>query len=366
MRRLATSGLLSLVLGILPASALAADSLTILYTGDNAGEVAQCGCKTNPAGGLPRRKSLADGERKKGPVLVLDSGNALFSNPGLRDPALKKRAKFVLEAMGKIGTAAMAVGARDLDEGSAWLKTEAAHAGVTALSANLVDAKGNLVFPASKVVEAAGKKIALIGVSPEGPVDLDTSTTGKPMAPAVLAEARKLRKSSDLVIVLAAVPYSDSLQLSNALGGSVDFILQSHEGRGSGAAQKAEGNFVLPSGDRGRAVGRLVLDLSGEGPFVDSSAMERDDRTLKILDDRMADISKRLEATKDPAARAELKKTLATFEARKKQVGGELSSAGKGGGRKLHLDFPLLTSDYNDDPGLAAEVSRIEPTPGAH
>ena len=87
---------------------------------------------------------------------------------------------------------------------------------------------------------------------------------------------------------------------------------------------------------------------------------------MKLLDERMADVSKRLQDAKDPSVRGELKKTLANFEARKKELASQVSSAGKGGGRKLRLDFPRLTSDYKDDPALAAEVAQIEPSPGTH
>jgi 2',3'-cyclic-nucleotide 2'-phosphodiesterase (5'-nucleotidase family) len=267
--------------------------------------------------------------------------------------------------MGKVGTSAMAVGARDLVAGTAWLKKEAEKAGVPLLSANLVDAQGKLLFPPSKVVEVGGRKIALIGVSPEGPVTGDQGAKGNPTASAVRAEARKLRQKVDAVVVLAAMPYAQSLQLSQQLGGAVDFVLQSHEGRPAETAQHIEGNFLMASGERGRKVGRLVLDLSGKGPFVDSGEVTRARRTLEALDGQISEVRRRISVAKDAGSKAQLQRTLQAFEKRRREV-AERASAGKtAGGRTMTLDFETLGPTFGKgDPTLAAEAAKIDPTGG--
>jgi hypothetical protein len=40
------------------------DQLLVLATGSNRGEVEQCGCKTNPKGGLARRAALIDAPQR--------------------------------------------------------------------------------------------------------------------------------------------------------------------------------------------------------------------------------------------------------------------------------------------------------------
>lgn len=294
-------------------------------------------------------------------MVVLDSGNALFKNTGLHDADAKARAQVVLQGMARIGVEAMAVGARDLDLGPVWLKAEAAKAKLALLSANLVDAKGRPLFPASTVIDVGGKKIGVIGVSPAGAVENGAGAKGQPITPAVLAEAKKLRSSTDLIVVLAAVPYADSLQLSQEAGSQVDFILQSHESRGQGTAQKGEGNFVLPSGERGRELGKLTLDLSGKGPFVDTQQRQRDQQTLKILDDQIAEVHKRIEMTPDPASQKQLRATLVQFETRRRQVADRVKTSKRGSGRAMTLEWVSLTSEFPDDPLLAAEAKRIEP-----
>ena len=52
------------VLLLMPLGALAAPKrLVLLFTGDNRGEIAPCGCKAEPQGGLARRKTAIDAER---------------------------------------------------------------------------------------------------------------------------------------------------------------------------------------------------------------------------------------------------------------------------------------------------------------
>lgn len=298
--------------------------------------------------------------------MLVDAGNALFKNPGLKDADAKARAAFILGAMGKLGTHAMAAGARDLNLGAGWLKTQADKAKVPVLSANLVDQKGKAVFPASRLVEVGGQTIAFIGVSPAGTLG-DGNARGTPIAAAVAAEAKKLRaKKPDAIVVLAAVPYADALQLSREAGSLVDLILQSHEGRGQGTGQRGEGNFVFPTGERGRQIGKLVVALGGKGPLIDRQELARDEQTLRILETQVTEVGKRLKMASDPKAKAQLQETLRQFEARKAEVKARTEAARKTGGRELSLEWMTLTSQFQEDAALAAEVRKIEPNGAAH
>lgn len=297
---------------------------------------------------------------------MVDAGNALFKATGLDTAEDQRRAAFILKTMGQLGTVAMAPGARDLNAGPSWLKSHAEKAKVAVLSANLVDAENEPIFPASQVVEVGGKKIGLIGASPAGPVENGQGAKGLPIAPAVIAEARKLRPKTDLIVVLAAVPYSDAMRLSGDAGDQVDFIIQSHEGRGRGALQHGDGNFVMPGGERGRVLGKLTVDVSRKGPFVDAHEKERDAETLKILEGQVAEVKKRLTAAQDPAAKAQLQKTLQQFELRHKEVSKRLSSSRKAAGREVSLDWLTLSGDYASDPLLEAAVKQIEPNGAEH
>src|SRR5262249_7953154 len=142
-------GALSLVpVAALLVAATPGKRLTLVFTGDDGGEIGPCGGKHNPSGGLARRKGVIDRLREQGPILMLDAGNALFKVPAGVDAAAKVRAEFLLKTMGTLGTVAMPAGLRDLAAGVDFLKKTAESAGVRVLSVNLTS-KGKSLFPAS-------------------------------------------------------------------------------------------------------------------------------------------------------------------------------------------------------------------------
>jgi 2',3'-cyclic-nucleotide 2'-phosphodiesterase (5'-nucleotidase family) len=288
-------------------------------------------------------------------VLVVDAGNALFKAGAPNDAASQSRAEFILRTMGELGTAAMAVGDRDLVAGEAFLKKAAARLGVKLLSANLVDDKGKLIFPATAQLSVGGSRVGLLGISP---LRSDARPQSRPPVQAALAEARKLRGKVDLVIALSAIPYADALQLSKEAGPAIDLILQSHELRGPGIAQRNGSSYVIPTGERGRQLGRLALDIGGSGPWVDEGERERNQQLIKMLDSQLADARRRLE-TSSPDAQPALAQTIRSFQARREALGAD--SAPAKNARKLKLDFLTLGTEFTDDPALKAQVARLEP-----
>ena len=289
---------------------------------------------------------------------MLDAGNALFKSAATSDEQARKRAEFILRSMGELGTSAMAVGSRDLAAGPEFLKKAAARARVQLLSANLADGSGKLLFSASTKLSVGGVRVGLLGISPLQDAD---GIRGRPPVQAALAEARKLRGKVDLLIALAAVPYADALQLSKEAGSAVDFILQSHESRGTGIPQGDGSNYVIPTGERGRQLGRLELDLSGSGRWVDAGQRARNEQLIKVLDAQIAEAHKRFDSG-SPEVKQSLSQTMQSFQARRDSLAKESSSFAKGP-RSLKLDFLTLGSEYPDDPALKAQVAVLEPQP---
>jgi len=301
------------------------------------------------------------------PVLVLDAGNALFKTPMPGDPKERARAELLLEQMGELGTEAMAVGARDLTLGTDFLvKAGKGAKKPKLLSANLVDAGGKPLFPASTVVTVGGVKFGLVGLSPEGPVATQKGVVGQPPVPAALAESRRLREKEkvDVVVVLAALPYLEALSLSKVAGNAVDFIVQSHESRGPGVAQRDEYATLIPPGERGRQLARLELNLEGKGPFVDLTETERAKENLRILDTNLRQAKDRLATLKDETSRKALEETVASFEARRKALVMQTTPGTQAPGRSHRLSYVSLGPEVADDPEVKKRVERIEP-PGS-
>ncbi|MGZ3461224.1 MAG: 5'-nucleotidase, partial [Archangium sp.] len=301
------------------------------------------------------------------PLLLLDAGNALFKSPQPGgDPKARERAALLLEQMEALGTTAMAVGQRDLTLGTDFLAKGSKGRKMKLLSANLVDAGGELLFPASMVVTVGGVKFGLVGLSPEGPVATQKGVVGRPPVPAALAESHRLREAEkvDVVVVLAAVPYPDATRLSQEAGNSVDFILQSSESRGTGMAQRNDFASLVPTGERGRQLGRLALSVEGKGPFVDLTEVERAQQNLRIIDSNLQQARQSLAAAKDETVRNSWTQTIAAFETRRKQLLLQAKGSEQGLERTQRLSYIQLGSNLADDPEVKQRVERIEP-PGS-
>nr|WP_233277977.1 5'-nucleotidase [Myxococcus stipitatus] len=308
--------------------------------------------------------------------MVLDAGNALFrSRDSGEAPDARARAELLLAQMEAQGTVAMAVGTRDLGLGVDFLRKQTRKSKLKLLSANLVDAQGKLLFPASLVTQVGGFKVGVVGASPAKaePEPLDPPVKGKtlgtrrglPVAPAVVAEAKRLRQQEhvDLVVLLAAVPYDELLQLASGLDG-VDFVLQSHDGRGSGISQRVGMTTLLQPGERGRQVAKLELSINGPGRFTDISEQARAKDQLRLVESNLARAKERSAQSKDPAQKAALDSAVASLEARRTALRKTASEGATPAPRTHLLSYIQLGPDVPGDPAVQKAVERIEP-PGS-
>jgi 2',3'-cyclic-nucleotide 2'-phosphodiesterase (5'-nucleotidase family) len=310
-------------------------------------------------------------ERAKAlPVVLMDAGNALFRAPGRTGGSLlKQRAELVLEQMEALGTVAMAVGERDLALGLSFLQkaTRGKKRKLQLLSANLVDKAGKAPFAATTVVEAGGLKVGVVGVSPEGKPAGAPGLTGKPPVEAALAEARKLReqKKVDVVVVLAAVPYPEAEQIARLANEAVDFVVQSHENKGTGTGERVGSHAPLfPAGERGRQVARLELTVEGPGPSVDLGPALRARSQLHVATGNLQRARERLASATDEATRRSLQSTLQSFERHKRELEAQAQVVAPQGGRAHHLSYLHLGNEVKDDPALKQRVEKLEP-PGS-
>lgn len=294
-----------------------------------------------------------------GPTLVLDSGNALFRVMGGAQDDDKRRAAFVLSTMGALGTSVLGVGFRDLSAGHEFLTAEAKKAGVQLVSTNL-ELNGKPAFARSVIVERGGVKVAVLVASGSGAVPGVPGLIGMPSLPALREELKRL-PARDVTVLVSAAGYEEAMALANELSGQVDVVLQSGEFRGTVPPQKVKDAFLLASGQRGQALGKLSLVLGGtKGPFTDLNEAARDQELLTNLDAQLKSLDERLKLATD----AEGKKALQSLRADMKKRRDEQAKRAKlpAGSRTLKLDWLLLGTDVTDDEALKAEVLKIEPT----
>ncbi len=185
--------------------------LLLLISGDTQGWIVPCGCASNQSGGLLRRASLVDQRRKSGDVVVLDVGGASGGT------APYQRAKFeaILRGERLMGLAAHNIGEVEAQLGLDELQRLSAATGVTFLSANARDAAGRPLGEPHRLVEAAGRRLLVVGVlSPRY-----ASGEVRVSAPkdAVLSILESATPDHDALVVLAWLPEDELRQLAREL-----------------------------------------------------------------------------------------------------------------------------------------------------
>jgi 2',3'-cyclic-nucleotide 2'-phosphodiesterase (5'-nucleotidase family) len=253
-----------------------APELSILYTGDVIGYLKDCGCKHNPAGGLSRRAWLLkqiDAAFPTVPKLLVDTGN--FSDNPSEEGDI--RTKGLLEGMGRLGYQVANVGERDLSLGYDDFVQRTAGSPIKFVSANVVrqDTKAAAFAPYTivELKRGGGKKplkVAVTGVMRYSPVWLKAGPDGTNLviarpADQVRSLLPEMRKSADVVVLLAAMSKGDATQLANDVPG-LDFVLGSYGGAYNYNEEVVGGARILYSGNQGKRIGetRVYLDAAGK------------------------------------------------------------------------------------------------------
>ncbi len=185
--------------------------LIVVVSGDTAGWIAPCGCVSNQSGGLPRRATYVEGLRRQAEVVVVDVGGAVHGT----SPYDLAKLEAILRGEALMGVAAHNVGAAEARFGPATLRRLAAKLAVPLLSANVCDGSGRLVAAPLRIVAAAGRRVALVGVLGERYATADFQVL--PPRQAVLEALGGAKGKFDAAIVLAYLPEDELRQLAEAL-----------------------------------------------------------------------------------------------------------------------------------------------------
>ncbi len=185
--------------------------LVVVASGDTAGWIVPCGCTTNQSGGLPRRGAYIEQLRREANVVVVDVGGSLLGDSAY------DRVKFEAILAGEMlmGIAAHNVGAAEARLGPEELHRLAAINKTPLISANVFDASDRPVAEPLRIVEAAGRRLALVGVLSEryaaGKLHI------KPPRQAILETAQQAAGRYDALIVLAYLPEDELRDVAQSL-----------------------------------------------------------------------------------------------------------------------------------------------------
>lgn len=221
-------------------------------------------------GGLPRRATFIKQETAGDPeALILDSGNFVSNRP-LAEPVLESagaKAELIIQAMDRMGYAAVAVGEMDLYLGLDRLRSLKDMAKIRFLSANLTDSKGKALFETSVILKTGGIRVGVIGLT-SPPADkrvldkrMDGAVVKDPFETAS-EEVGRIRDKCDLLVILSNITFAKSLELAEIVPG-IDMIISGGTKRFMKRPVIRNSTLITTGYYEGRAIGKLLMHLEG-------------------------------------------------------------------------------------------------------
>ncbi|HPO14045.1 MAG TPA: metallophosphoesterase [Candidatus Hydrogenedentes bacterium] len=188
-------------------------------------------------------------------VLILDAGDVMDKGDMV---SFRSKSRLMYEALGQIGYSAVTIGNHDADYGPKYLRQcQTLVPGTALLCLNWRDEEGNAYFPASKVFDVQGIKVAVIGLTrPKQGEFFGEQETGA----ALEREAERLKPETHLQIALCHVGSLSAKKLS-VLAPEVDVFVtgHTHELLKQPIVQKSTGVVIVQAGSYAKYVGRLEL-----------------------------------------------------------------------------------------------------------
>ncbi len=300
--------------------------ITIAYASNLLAEYEPCGCPVHPLGGIARRATQIDRARSEADaVLVLDAGDLFlppregFHDGKTPDPGeVERRGRLLAASYRRMGTTALTPGERDLAIGLPLLRRLAKAGGIPIVSANLFGRDGKRLFDADRIVDAAGTKIGIFGVSAtddRAPWQAAGIDARDPAAAARDAVASLRARGAALVIALVHVGQAaESRKLLEAVPG-IDWAVIGHSGMNLEIPEVAGGARMLEAMINGKHLGRLDLHVVQNSlAFVDRGERAMVETMLADHRRQLTDYDQRLGET-DPAAMRDY------YADRRKQIG---------------------------------------------
>lgn len=293
----------------------------MVYSSNVNGEIERCGCAVNPLGGFARR--AAEVERIRGEVdgiVSVDAGDLFlpWAEAPKRGTAreVERRARVIAEAYGQMGVLAVTPGEADLALGPVVLARVLGEAKVAGVSANLTDLKGQAVFEAERIVDVAGVKVGIFGVTAADAVKARAEgwVVRDPVVAARAAVASLRARGVKIVLALVHVgPMTESRRLLREVPG-VDWAVLGHSGRNLELPEPAGGARMVEAMAGGRNLGRVDLHVvagDGRGPYAERAARAQLESILADHRHQVAEYERLLPLPDKPEPREFYEKRLA-------------------------------------------------------
>ena len=289
--------------------------------------------------------------------MVVDAGLSLQPKRKARsqDETAQRRVKAELLLTSLAEADAVAFGADDWAMGSAWLREQVAAQGVPLLAANLV-CDGARPYPSSKIVEAAGRRIAVVGIT-DGAVD---GCVVEPPGPAL---QQAVAEVSSVDATVALVPLGHDREVGPLLEG-VEGISVAIDATGRYSAhgpEKFGSTWSFGSGSRGKTLGVMQLAfVPGATAWAPVGVVDGLRERLDKLVTRRDNLKVRIEAEADPKRKQAFARQLPRLEEEVAEVRAQLDGVDAADGtHQLRPDDRDLDRSIADHSGYLAKVEAI-------
>ncbi len=284
----------------------AADTLWIAFTANTNGQLLDCGCPGDAAGGLPRRATVIKRLRKAHPGLILlDGGDCLGTVPRQLQNAT------VLEAYKMLPYSAVALGEQEFWNGLAFFQREVLGAGLPLLCTNL-RLKTALSSPAiarEKRWKEGNFRVRLFALLDPGSFDYFDEGDKPPVELTNPGETlrRRLRqkKRGELILVIYHGTGGGLSRLARRIAGVDVWFLAHQEGKLAESWTDVAPPRVIPSSTDGESVelvrivrGRDGLRISARRIWLVKS-VPPDPGMQKLAEDYFDDLRVNLTGSRD-------------------------------------------------------------------
>jgi cytochrome c554/c'-like protein len=238
-------------------------TLPVFSTGDQAGEVASCGCPKEDYGGTTRKAAFFDTLRASGWEFVLVDAGDLSPFDSL-DAQGRLKAETLARAMATQGYDGIMLGDDDLAPGPDFVRQLVGWLGQPVVATNYTLPEG---VPAerSRVVTVRGHRVGILGFLDPGLAQHAAPWVKTQPWESARAEVKALRQKSDLLVAMAHAPDTTSVKRLAKLYPEIDLVIGAHEGKTGLALTRIGKTYLIGSMAKGRFVTRVEVAFQPTG-----------------------------------------------------------------------------------------------------
>ncbi len=250
--------------------------IVVVFFSDLRGNVAPCGCPSNPLGGVARMATYVKAAQAKGAnVLLLCAGDVL-GGTGTEE---RWKGETALAALREMGCDALVPGEMEWAQGKDWMMEQAKRYPFLMVNGQIPNPNLPVVHREFRLSgQAKALRVAIVGVSDQipnpksqipnpksqipNPKGRKTQDAGREFTFHVSRLVSEARKNADFVIALAHVGLDGATRLAKEVAG-MDLIIVGHAPQTAMPRPLLVGKtLVIANGDKGKSIGELRLTVA--------------------------------------------------------------------------------------------------------